>query len=212
LRRKRKTGEEHENLERWLVSYADFITLLFTFFAALYALSSVDKTKVESFSGSLRQAFKVIDQPIIAYADNKKSLLENIRNTIKDTPGISARTEPRGTVVTFTDDVLFSSGSADLRPESYKALESVAKTLAEVPGKITIEGHTDNVSVSGGKYSSNWELSTARAAAVLAFYLGQGLDPNKFSLSGYAEYRPLISNATPEGRAGNRRVELVIAK
>ena len=208
--RKRKKEEEHENIERWLISYADFITLMFTFFAALYALSSMDTAKMEKFSGSLKQSFKIIEQPIPLYDEKSKSIMEDVKKVIKNTNGISVKSEPRGVVVTFSDSVLFASGAAEVKQEAIGVLENFSKLLMSTPGHITIEGHTDNVPLSGGKYSSNWELSTARAAGIVHFFISKGLDPNKFSIAGYAEYRPVASNDTEEGRSKNRRVEVVI--
>ncbi|WP_333653741.1 OmpA family protein [Dissulfurispira sp.] len=210
MRKRRKTHFERPSHERWLISYADFITLMFTFFAALYALSSMDKAKVESFSGSLKQAFKVIDEPIPLYEERTRTLVQDISKNIKGIEGISVKTDPRGVVVTFSDAVLFASGSADIKPETFDVLDKLSKVINEVAGRITIEGHTDNVPISGGKYVSNWELSTARAASILHFLITKGVDPNRFSIAGYGEYRPLTSNETEDGRAKNRRVELVI--
>ena len=209
---RRRDEDEPENLDRWLISYADFITLMFTFFAALYALSSVDKAKMEQFSGSLDQTFKIIEKPIPVIDDQKKAIIEDIRKATGDLQGITVKNEPRGVVVTFSDSVLFASGSAELKPEIYTILEKLSKLLSNVPGKVAIEGHTDNVPISSSKYSSNWELSTARAASMLHFFIQKGADPAKYSVSGYAEFRPLESNATEEGRQKNRRVEIVITK
>ncbi|MFO0752750.1 MAG: flagellar motor protein MotB [Thermodesulfovibrionales bacterium] len=212
MRRRRRGEEEHENHERWLISYADFITLLFTFFAALYALSTVDKAKVEQFSGSLRESFRIIDAPIPLGESTNRSLAGSLDRAIRGTPGVSVRAEFRGVVVTFSDAVLFPPGSAEIRPDAFGVIEQVAKVMETVPGRITIEGHTDSTLVTGGKYLSNWELSTARAAGILHFLVERGMDPNKFSVAGYAEYRPVAGNDTEEGRARNRRVELVIAR
>jgi chemotaxis protein MotB len=185
---------------------------MFTFFAALYALSSMDKAKVERFSGSLRQAFKVMEEPIPLYEERTRTLVQDISKNIKGIEGVSVKTDPRGVVVTFSDAVLFASGSADIKPEAFGVLDKLSKVINEVPGRITIEGHTDNVPISGGKYASNWELSTARAASILHFFITKRVDPNRFSIAGYAEYRPLASNETEDGRAKNRRVELVISQ
>lgn len=208
--RRRRKDDEHENIERWLISYADFITLMFTFFAALYALSSMDTAKIEKFSGSLKQTFKIIDQPIPLYEDKNKSIVEEVKKAIKDASGVTVRSEPRGVVVTFSDAALFASGSAEIKKEAFDVLERISKFVTTAPGHILIEGHTDNVPLSGGKYASNWELSTARAASMLHYLISKGLDPNRFSLGGYAEYRPIASNETEEGKKKNRRVELVI--
>lgn len=210
MKGRHRRDEEHENHERWLISYADFITLMFTFFVALYALSSMDKGKIEKFSGSLRQTFKVIDEPIHVYEDKSKAVLEEMKRLAQGMQGVSVKGEPRGVVVTFADELLFASGSAELRPEAFSILEKIAVALPATAGHITIEGHTDNVPVAGGAHSSNWELSTSRAASLLHFLLARKLDPDKFTIAGYAEFRPIAGNDTEEGRARNRRVEMII--
>jgi chemotaxis protein MotB len=212
VRGRRKHAEEHENHERWLISYADFITLLFTFFVALYALSAMDKGKMEQFSGSLRESFKIIDNPIPLIENKGKSIAEDLNKVVAGVQGISVKNDLRGVVVTFSDGMLFASGAVDIKRDAYESLEKLSKVVNNAPGRITIEGHTDNVPVTGGKYASNWEISTGRAASVLSFFVEKGLDPNRFSIAGYAEYRPIISNDTEEGRARNRRVEMVISK
>jgi len=210
--RRRRGGGERPSHDRWLISYADFITLLFTFFAALYALSSADQAKMEKFSGSLKQVFKVIDEPIQIYEERTTALIEDIRRNIKDVPGASVKSEPRGVVVTFSDAMLFSSGSAEIKQEAFGVLEKLAGSLNSVPGRIIIEGHTDNVPLAKGKYPSNWELSTARAGSVLGFFINKNMGPDRFSIAGYAEFRPLAVNDTEEGKAKNRRVEILIGK
>ncbi|MBF0505331.1 MAG: OmpA family protein [Nitrospirae bacterium] len=213
MKRRHNSGDDRDNHERWLISYADFMTLMFTFFVALYALSSVDIKKIEQFSGSLEQTFRVIDKPIPLIDTKKSEFMENIRKVVTaNSKDITVKNEPRGVVITFSDGVLFGSGSADLKPEVQKVLVDISKLLSVNPGKFTIEGHTDNVPISTPKYSSNWELSTARAASMLHFFIEKGLDPTKFAVAGYAEFRPLESNATEEGRQKNRRVEIVITQ
>ncbi|NLI30123.1 MAG: OmpA family protein [Nitrospiraceae bacterium] len=211
IRRRRKDSDHPENLDRWLISYADFMTLMFTFFVALYALSSMDHTKLEKFSLSLRQVFKVIDDPIkLHYTKTEKSIAEELKAVLKNEDNIAVNNEQRGIVITFSDTALFTSGSADVRPEADGVLSRIADKLKTTPGRVFIEGHTDNVPISSGRFHSNWELSAARASSVLHALVGKGLDPHRFTISGYGEYRPLSSNETPEGRAQNRRVELVV--
>ncbi|HWR89853.1 MAG TPA: OmpA family protein [Dissulfurispiraceae bacterium] len=211
-RRQRWTRREAgtENRDRWLFSYADFITLMFTFFAALYAMSTVDKGKVEQLSGSLREAFRVIEKPIAVKDTAKDTFTEEIREIIATNEGITVRKDPRGTVITFSEKTLFPSGSAEVRQEADAVLQRVSKVLGTVRSHIIIEGHTDDRPITGARYASNWELSTARAASVLHVFISHGLDPNRFSLAGYGEFRPVGKNDSDEGRARNRRVEVVI--
>ncbi|HMK55378.1 MAG TPA: OmpA family protein [Dissulfurispiraceae bacterium] len=211
MRRHRRLEDDHDHMDRWLISYSDFLTLMFTFFAALYALSTVDKEKVGQFSTSLRQAFNVIEKPVAGIEEGKKPILEEMRKSFGNVEGISVKSDPRGLVVTLSNDTAFASGSADITEKTAAALSSLAGILKKNPGRIVVEGHTDEMPTSGPRYKSNWELSTARAASVLSALIGQGLDPNRFIVAGYGEYRPLASNATEEGRARNRRVEIVVA-
>ncbi|GAB6183536.1 OmpA/MotB family protein [Thermodesulfovibrio hydrogeniphilus] len=213
MRKRKKNDKEEENIHRWLISYSDFLTLLFTFFVALYALSAVDILKAERFTVSLRKVFKVMDKPIQLEEDRRNSIVEDLKKLLKDSPEVNITASSRGVVITLPNSLLFDSGSARLKPESEEVLTKIAEKLKEIPAKILIEGHTDNVPiVSSSIYKSNWELSAARAASVLHFMLEKGLSPDRFTIAGYGEYRPVESNETPEGRAKNRRVEIVIVR
>ena len=125
---------------------------------------------------------------------------------------VSFRREDRGLIVSIvSDDVLFPAGSADLQTDGSVALDALAGALAALPNSISIEGHTDDVPISSGRFPSNWELSTARAGVVLRYLVDRhGLDPSRLVAGGYAEQRPLETNATVEGRARNRRVDIAV--
>jgi chemotaxis protein MotB len=122
-------------------------------------------------------------------------------------------TELRGKMtVKMKDKILFSSGSAALGKEGRTALKAVADALKDVQGKtIRVEGHTDDVPTTGSAFASNWELSTARALAVVRFLQAAGVDPGRLAAAGYGEYMPIAPNDTPEGRSQNRRIEIVLA-
>jgi chemotaxis protein MotB len=211
MRKRFNKEDEHENTDRWLISYADFLTLIFTFFAALYALSTIDKQKVGVFSTSLRLAFHVIEKPVQGTEDTQQQAASEVTGKLSNVEGISVKSKPRGVVITMANDTAFVSGSADIKDNMTAALESLADVLKKTPGRIVIEGHTDNVTLAGTRYKSNWELATARAASVLHVFIQQGIDPNRFIIAGYGEFRPIESNETAEGRARNRRVEIVFA-
>ncbi|MDX9714339.1 MAG: flagellar motor protein MotB [Dissulfurispiraceae bacterium] len=210
MRSRRRKDEDNDNHERWLISYADFITLMFTFFVALYALSSLDQGKAQKFTSSLKQAFRVIDDPIPLHDTRSKEMLELLRGVISQTSGITVKEEPRGIVITFSDAVLFSSGSAEVKKDILPLLQKLSEQFNGVTGHFVVEGHTDNVPIASDKYPSNWELSAARAGSVVAYLVSVGMNPEKFSVAGYAEHRSLESNLTEEGRAKNRRVEIVV--
>ncbi|MCX8034193.1 MAG: OmpA family protein [Thermodesulfovibrio sp.] len=213
MRLKKNYHKEEDNTHRWLISYSDFLTLLFTFFVALFSLSTMDLWKAEKFTGSLRKAFKVIDEPIPFEEDRNRAVIEDLKKLLHDISGIEIKSDIRGFIITLPSSLLFDSGSAQLKQESVEALRRISEYLREVPGKILIEGHTDNVPLlSTAIYKSNWELSAARAASVLHFLIQNGLSPDRFTIAGYGEYRPIDSNDTPEGRSKNRRVELIILR
>jgi chemotaxis protein MotB len=221
MRKKRKI-EEHENADRWVVSYADFITLLFAFFTTLYAISHVDLGKLERFSGSMKSAFRAagpdaVDTSVISgikpidYAD--VSLEKDIRsefNKFAIIEGITIERDQRGVVLSFCDDLLFESGSADLKQTAQPLLAAAATLMRKSQRTTVIEGHTDNIPLRSTRYASNLELSAARAARTYAYLLDEeAIHPEQMSASGYGEYRPAASNTIPEGRARNRRVDIL---
>jgi chemotaxis protein MotB len=242
--RKRVT-EEHENLERWLVSYADFITLLFAFFVVMYAISSINEGKYRVLSDSLVQAFRepptsarlvelgtrhpelldgsglpigqarprqpVAQMPVETERMKKvaKNVLDAMAPLVREGQ-VRVTQSPRGITVEINASVLFATGEATLQPTSTEALTAVAKVLAEVDNPIQVEGHTDNVPIRSPLFPSNWELSSARAASVVRLFTEQGVSPARLVAIGYADNRPLDTNATPEGRARNRRVNILI--
>lgn len=221
MRRKRK-NEEPENADRWVVSYADFITLLFAFFTTMYAISHVDLGKLERFSGSMKHAFKAtgqeaIDTTVIEgikpinYADLE--LERDIRSEFKKfaiIEAISIRRDLRGVIISIGDDVLFDSGSAEIRRNARPLLAMIASFIRKSQREIIVEGHTDNMPLRNSRYASNLELSTARSASTYAYLATEeAIRPEQMSAAGYGEFRPLASNATLEGRANNRRVDII---
>lgn len=240
---RKRRPEEHENLERWLVSYADFITLLFAFFVVMYAISSINEGKYRVLADSLIQAFRAVptDSSLIEQPGRRPQVLEGSGRPIgpaqPKTPAISPETErmkrvakavleamaplvkegqvrvtqsPRGITVEINASVLFASGEAMLQPSSIETLTAVARVLAQVDNPILVEGHTDNVPIRSPNYPSNWELSSARAGSVVRLFTEHGVAPSRLVAIGYADNRPIDTNATPEGRARNRRVNILI--
>ena len=221
MRRKRKS-EEHDSQDRWVISYADFITLLFALFTTLFAISNVDKGKLQRFAGSMKTAFKssstdAIDTSIIAgirienYADEnlEKDIREEFRkfNVIE---GLLIARNERGVVLSFGDTLLFESGSAELRKAMRPTFNAVAVMINKSQRSVIIEGHTDNIPLRNARYVSNIELSAARAAAVFAFFIAEyPVSPDQLATAGYGEYRPVASNSTPEGRTRNRRIDFI---
>ncbi len=213
--------EPQDNPDRWVISYADFITLLFAFFTTMYAISHVDMGKLEKFTGSMKEAFRAqkTTQHITPIEGIKPigqegfQIEKDLRAVIQESgkiEGIKITVEEEGVRLSFSDTIIFESGSAEIKEEIKPLLRSVLTVIKKTTNPVVIEGHTDNIPVRGSRYNSNWELSAARATSVLMFLLSDGsLDPSRFSVAGYGEYRPVAPNTTPEGRAKNRRVDII---
>lgn len=238
----RKKKHEHVNHERWLVSYADFITLLFAFFVVLFASGQADKKKQQRFASAMQQAFsqmalfephskqpalnpgagenpnaepKPLEMPlesgrpeVLEKQVAKMVELERSNDSGLKLGDLTMRKVQDGIALSLHEGGFFASGSAELRPEAIKALRAIAAQLPT--SNIRVEGHTDNLPMHSAMYASNWELSSARAATIARFLLEHSMvNPSLVSVAGYAEFHPLASNATEEGRAANRRVDIV---
>ncbi|OAT80367.1 OmpA/MotB family protein [Desulfotomaculum copahuensis] len=228
---------KYGSMERWLITYADMITLLLIFFIVMYTLSQVDIKKFQNLAESLSKAMGgggVILQnmgpsvvPGISgteiqtpqnMADQKE--MENIRRELERqiqqsglTAKISATSEERGIVLSFQDNVLFQLGSAELTPQAGRILAKVAPIIAQTPNYIRVEGHTDNLPIHTPQYPTNWELSTARATAVVEDLINNAhFPPQRLSAVGYGEYRPVAPNDSEADRQKNRRVDIVILR
>jgi len=230
-KRKPPEAEPPENHERWIVSYADMVTLLFALFVVLYATSDANPQKLQSVRNSIDQAFSIGvlqgsngSSPILngggvapSIAEIKSNTLEGLNKTLSGFANannldgkIQIRSDADSITISLADNLLFDSGSADLKPGSQDVLLQVAQALAGLPNEMRIEGHTDNVPVNSQDFATNWELSAARASRVLRFLREQGGLTNELFLAGFAETHPIGDNATPEGRALNRRADIVI--
>jgi len=225
MRKRRPREEERENVERWMVSYADFVTLLFCFFTAMYAISNVDTNKLGKFVDSMRSAFNVegkrgnaisviegVQIFIPADVEVESNVREILGTLVTDSKGaIDVKRDARGVVITIADKYFFESGSADLKENSRKALDKIASTLIKHPNMIRVEGHTDNIPIRNDNFPSNWELSASRAINVVKYFIDtHNIKPDRISAIGYAENRPAASNDAPDGRAKNRRVDIVL--
>jgi len=259
MARKRMPEPEKDNLERWLLTYSDLITLLMIFFVMMYSMSKVDADKFQAIAESLSIAFGggTPAQVDIGVTPGGPSIIEtypvkspteggenpwgeektegtgnggegnvNIENmTIEAIKqkldqfaldnNIQARLvtsiEERGLVVSISDTLLFESGSADITPRAREILDKITNVLASAPNYIKVEGHTDNLPINTARFPSNWELSVLRATNVVHI-MKEKIPAQQLSAVGYGEYRPIASNDTEEGRAKNRRVDLVILR
>jgi chemotaxis protein MotB len=223
--RRRKKKVKHENVERWMVSYADFVTLLFCFFTAMYAISNVDTNKLGKFvesmrvafhvSGSRGNAFSVIEGVQIFIPTNvelESSMKEALGTLLLESRGdINVKRDSRGVVVSIADKFFFESGSASLKGTSAEILDKIAAILLQYTNMIQIEGHTDNIPIKNMEFPSNWELSASRAINVAKYFMSShNIQPERISTIGYSEYKPVAPNDTTQGRAKNRREEIVM--
>jgi chemotaxis protein MotB len=231
----KKKHEEHENMERWLVSYADFITLLFAFFVVMYSVSSVNEGKYRVLSDSLSSSFsktKAVgdlslmnlpvskNQPIVVKEkpksqDNARSYLKaaNAISTAKVPKGVKVTSTERGLSIRIADETLFGSGSSAISPQIQEFLDLIVGLVRDLPNSIAVEGHTDDQPISTAAFPSNWDLSTGRANALIRYFTEHHhLRAERFSSAGFAGTRPIETNATAEGQASNRRVELIVLR
>lgn len=233
-KRKEAEAEKPENHERWIVSYADMLTLLFALFVVLYATSDANPNKLKIVKTSIDNAFsldiKTGDAGASAIFDSGGSgLTQGVAQVksqdlvaLSQTLGafskqnglgssIQVRSDTTSITISLQDNLLFDSGSADLKPGSQAVLDAVGLALKGLPNIIRVEGHTDNVPVNNPDFPTNWELSAARASRVLRVLADSGnLKETQLFLAGYADTRPIADNATPEGRSLNRRADIVI--
>ncbi len=219
---KKKKHEEHENHERWLVSYADFITLLFAFFVVMYSTSSVNEGKFRAVSESAQAAFnpshysarKIEVGPKLSEQSTARlEHIASIKRILKDLEKkdlINVFQDRRGIVIRIKDTALFDSGSTEIKKEALNAVDRLAESLATMKEDIQVEGHTDNIPINSVQFPSNWELSSARATSILRRFISHGIDPKRLTAIGYGEYRPIAENDTEEGRGKNRRVDIVV--
>ena len=251
--RKRKP-KHHSNHERWLISYADFITLLFAFFVVMYATSKADQRKQAEAAASINSAFQSLglfqsarevqaaqtaknaaaslatsqDAPVspmnVVLGDQMpaspevKQDLERIKRNLEGLLSnqiakhvVALRIGREGLIISLREAGFYNSGSAVPHPGSITTLDQIAEALRATPYDIRIEGHTDNVPIHTEQFESNWELSTARATHMARLFIeGHHFSPVRLSASGYAEFHPATSNTTTEGRAQNRRVDIIV--
>src|SRR4051812_1769391 len=254
--------EEHENEERWLVSFADMMTLLFALFMVLFSISSINTSKFEELQKSLHDAFSgavltggksmlnsgssntanprpAVQPPLPALrpltalnntskqtgdADKQAQKEEQDFRALKRRIDALAKKEGlagkvnvtirrRGLVIQLlTDKVFFESGDASLKPEADDLVGKIGGIVRdEHTHPVVVEGYTDSQPISNRRYSSNWSLSGARASAVVEDFARQGVLANRMTLQGYGSEQPIESNSTPDGRARNRRGEIVLS-
>ncbi len=244
---RRRRHASHASHERWLVSYADFITLLFAFFVVLYSTAKADQKKQQQVSQAINSAFKalglfqsnarvepssktaqsaepaampmnvVMGEQLLASPETREDFerirkhLEKLLSNQIANHTVALHIGVDGLVISLREAGFYDSGSAVPHKQSMQALDQIAGALLDTPYEIRIEGHTDNVPIHTAQFDSNWELSTARATRLTKLFIeGHSFEPARLSASGYAEFHPVASNATDEGRGQNRRVDIIV--
>ena len=224
---KRRRDEIENELNKgalWAVTYGDLMSYLMIFFLVLFSFSvaRTDKTrsrKYEESLGNIQKAFGgKSDSRGLERAKAKEKELQ-VESNLKESMQagglanlVQIQSSERKVKLVLTEGVLFASGKSDLKEPAKKVLAPIAAELKKIPNDVLIEGHTDNVPIKSGKYSSNWELSMARAYSVLQFMQEQGLPRKQLAGIGYGDNRPAGDNATAAGRAQNRRIEISLMK
>lgn len=237
-RRKHEEHEEHHD-ERWLVSYADFITLLMVLFVILYSMGQVDVKKYQKLADSMRTAFtlggpsQVVDgqinqaggtsedgtaKPIVVpgipegptQSEEVAGQLTSMLSSQNLGSSVSVQTNIEGVLISLSERLIFREGQAELPAEAYPVLDTIAEMLRPIDNKVRLTGHTNNLPSSNPLYPTNWELSLGRALSVARYLMNAGITPDRFVISGSGEYDPLFPNDTPQHLELNARVEIII--
>ncbi len=251
MRRRRQSEDDLHNKERWLISYADFITLLFAFFVVMYSVSSVNEGKYKVLSDTLTGVFNapqrsvnpievgemnpvnapsqgddIIPPPVTEAPRNpeisKQARSDALRvmadqlalefDEFIEQGVVTLETSDEWIELSLRDSLLFGSGDAEPHFDAFTVIETIAGVLENRDNAVRVEGFTDNRPIRTAAFPSNWELSAARAAAVVRVLAMEGIEPARMAAIGYGEFQPVARNDTSEGRSRNRRVVLLISR
>lgn len=217
---KKKIKNENVNQDRWLLTYADLITLLLGLFVILYAMSNIDKKKysqwVAAFGGEFGSGkMEIASSGSILIEMNEQIRVEQLLKRVLAIDGknsaLTISIDERGVTVHIQEELLFPSGESKLKGSSYAMLDSLSSVLRKIPNDIRIEGHTDNIPIATSEFPSNWHLAINRAMNT-GYYLIEHhrFNPEKLSVVGYADSKPIAPNTTEKNRALNRRVDIIV--
>lgn len=241
-------SNSNDYINRWVISYADFVTMLLALFMVMFAANSMGDLKVKDVNNSIQKVFankpveevKIQTDTIPKSQNNESSVpqntakqaLENSGDTILDggdgildgqkvvdiiksnldiETTVKVIKNDKGVVIRLEDTMLFDQGSAIIKPQAKAMLDKISVSLAKFENPILIEGHTDSMPIRNEKFPSNWELSTARATNIIKYLTEmRQFPPGRLSAVGYGEYMPIAENTSPQGRAKNRRVDIIV--
>lgn len=230
INKKKKSNHSEPGHERYLLTYSDLITLLLGLFIILYASAQVDTGKYREYAAALNQYFSetpakggngVMDgqrglpQPVLPATSEKTidQITQQTEQAIQSQIASGSVTLERsvdGLTIRLSERLLFESGKADIQPSALGALDSITAVLRGIRQQIFVEGYTDSIPIRTFQYESNWHLSMQRALNVAYYCIQNGLPQQNVTISGYGSRMPVADNSTPEGRAANRRVSIVI--
>ena len=198
-------------INRWVVSYADLVTMLLALFIVLFSISQ----NVTKYQAKIIKDNNVLVPESITMAEiqNLESLKELFEKNLVKKEDIKFFKDSRGLVIRLNNSVLFDEGSAIIKTEAYKTIDDIIQTISTIDNNIIVEGHTDSTPIHNKTYASNWELSTARATNIISYMLKTGkINPKRLSAAGYGEHMPVAENTSSGGRLLNRRVDIIILK
>jgi chemotaxis protein MotB len=224
-------GDDGSGSPAWMTTFGDMMTLLLVFFVLLYSFSSMDVEKFRGFISALQSQLGVLDggqtitenpnidagtlgQDYAQAPQNIREIMRELDNYIGNNgleDRVDVENKRKGLVISLTGEILYELGRADIRNQGREVLAMISDMLIDIPNDIMIEGHTDDLPIRTDEFPSNWELSTARAVNVIKFLIEErDFEPARLSAAGYSEYRPDAENYTADGRAENRRIEVVV--
>ena len=245
-------SNSNDYINRWVISYADFVTMLLALFMIMFATNNLGETKIKDINKSIQKVFTSQNQTFQENTENLKTqdtedktnvknvetkedsqnmfdnsgktildggdgileaskIVEQIKQDINADTSIKVLKTNRGVVVRLNDTMLFDQGSAIIKPDAISTLAKIANSFEKFENPIVIEGHTDSMPISNERFPSNWELSTARATNIIKYLTEtKKFSPSRLSAVGYGEYMPIAENTTPQGRAKNRRVDIIV--
>ena len=198
-------------INRWVVSYSDFVTMLLALFIVMFAISQnvaktqakiIEDNNLQVVENATGEAHKTVDE-----------LIQELNTKLAENSSVKLVKDERGLIVRMNDSILFDEGSAIIKKNASNTLNEIINVLTTVDNKILVEGHTDSIPINTKTYPSNWELSTARATNIIGYIIRTGkISPQRLSAAGYGEYMPIADNTSSGGRLLNRRVDIIILK
>lgn len=195
-------------INRWVVSYADFVTMLLALFMVLFAIVRMDNQRLYEFQQKMQKTFS--SSNVTKYQVNS-NIEKALKDALSNTKSVKVLRNDKGLVIRVNNRMLFDEGSASIKPEAEKTMTEIVKVLTKIDNPVIIEGHTDSTPIKNTKYPSNWELSTARATNIISYIMRHGgISPKRLSAVGYGEYMPIADNTSISGRMLNRRVDIIV--